>query len=146
MVLIQITRKASRKSNIDEIVFIQNHPNGQKMLAKCWLVQIEHFFRIHIKQYSHFQRVTTKQEYTHFQSLYQTDTLRELLQTILHTFPNIKQYWHFQRVTGNQYYTVFQSLRQTILTFSESYWQTILHTFQVFILSNTDIFREFLSN
>ena len=28
--LIQITRKAPRKSDIDEIVFIQNHPNGQK--------------------------------------------------------------------------------------------------------------------
>ena len=35
MVLIQVARKASRKSDIGEIVFIQNHPNGQKMLAKC---------------------------------------------------------------------------------------------------------------
>ena len=29
-VLVQITTKASRKSNIDEIAFIQNDPNGQK--------------------------------------------------------------------------------------------------------------------
>ena len=34
IVLIQITRKASTKSDIDEIVFIQNHPNDQKMIAK----------------------------------------------------------------------------------------------------------------
>ena len=27
-VLIQISRKASRKSDIDKIAFIQNHPNG----------------------------------------------------------------------------------------------------------------------
>ena len=59
-VLIQITKKASRKSDIDKIAFIQNHPNCQKMI--CWLDQIKHFFRVHIKQYSHFQRVTTKQE------------------------------------------------------------------------------------
>ena len=32
--LIQITRKASRKSDIDEIAFIQNHPYGQKMITK----------------------------------------------------------------------------------------------------------------
>ena len=35
IVLIQITRKASRKLEIDEIVFIQNHPNGQKVIAEC---------------------------------------------------------------------------------------------------------------
>ena len=34
-VLIQITRKASRKSDIDETAFIQNHPNGQQMITKC---------------------------------------------------------------------------------------------------------------
>ena len=66
----------------------------------------------------------------------------------LHTFPNVKLYWNFQRVTGKQNYTLFQtsnnidifrellanntmhfSKQQTILTFSESYWQTILNTF-----------------
>ena len=34
IVLIQITRKALRKSDIDEIAFMQNHPNGQKMIVK----------------------------------------------------------------------------------------------------------------
>ena len=34
IVLIQSTGKASRKSDIDQIVFIQNHPYGKKMLAK----------------------------------------------------------------------------------------------------------------
>ena len=63
---------------------------------------------------------------------------------ILHTFLNKKQYWRFQRVTGKQYYILFQSLHQTILSFSEIYWQTILHTFPEFISSNPDIFREFL--
>ena len=31
-ILIQIARKASRKSDIDEIALIQNHPNGQKTI------------------------------------------------------------------------------------------------------------------
>ena len=34
----QITGKASIKSDIDKIAFIQNHPNGQKMI-KCKPVQ-----------------------------------------------------------------------------------------------------------
>ena len=33
-VLIQITRKALRKSDIDEIAFIQNHASGQKMITR----------------------------------------------------------------------------------------------------------------
>ena len=37
------------------------------------------------------------------------------------------------------YYTLFQSLHQTIMTFSKSYWQTILQTFPEFISRNTDI-------
>ena len=65
-VLIEIISKASWKSDINEIVFTQNHPNGQTMMTKCEIVEITHFFRFHIKQYSHFQRVTTKQEQTHF--------------------------------------------------------------------------------
>ena len=48
----QITGKASIKSDIDKIAFIQNHPNGQKMITKCKPVQTKHFFRVHIKQYS----------------------------------------------------------------------------------------------
>ena len=50
-VLMQITGKASIKSGKEEIAFIQNHPNGQKMITKCKLVQTKHF-RVHIKQYS----------------------------------------------------------------------------------------------
>ena len=48
--------------------------------------------------------------------------------------------------TGKQYYKLLQISYhyQTILTFSESYWQTILHTFSELISSNTDIFRELL--
>ena len=61
-VLIQITKKVSRKSDVDEITIIQNHPYGQKMIKKQELLQIRHFFRVHIKQYSQLQRVTTKQE------------------------------------------------------------------------------------
>ena len=56
--LIQITRKASRKSDIDEIVFIYNHPNGQKMITKCQLIQMKHFFRIHIKYIHAFPELT----------------------------------------------------------------------------------------
>ena len=49
--------------------------------------------------------------------------------------------------TDEKYYKFFQvSYHQTILTFSESYWLAILHTFLELISSNTDIFREFLSN
>ena len=33
-VLIQITRKASRKSDIHKIAFIQNHLNGQEIITK----------------------------------------------------------------------------------------------------------------
>ena len=40
--------------------------------------------------------------------------------------------------------TTHFSRHQAILKFSESYWQIILHTFQEFISSNTDIFKEFL--
>ena len=32
---LQIAIKASRKSDTDEIAFIQNHPYGQKMIIKC---------------------------------------------------------------------------------------------------------------
>ena len=89
----------------------------------------KHIFRVHIKYYWHFQGVTSKQYYTL-------------------TLPDIKQYWHFQKVTGKQYYKLFQISYhyQTILTFSESYWETILHTFPKFISSNTDNFRELLPN
>ena len=75
-----------------------------------------------------------------------TGTLRKLL-------PNNTT--HFSR--HQAILTFSESYWQTILhTFPEltsnntdtpkSYWQTILHTFPEFIPSNTDIFREFLPN
>ena len=51
--------------------------------------------------------------------------------------------------TAKQYYKHFQISYhyRTILTFSESYWQTtIANTFPKFISNNTDIFKEFFSN
>ena len=50
--------------------------------------------------------------------------------------------------TGKQHHKPFQIFYhyQTILTFSESYWHTILQTVPEFISSNTDIFRELLPN
>ena len=42
--------------------------------------------------------------------------------------------------------TTHFSRHQAILTFSESYWQTVLHTFPELTSNNTDIFREFLAN
>ena len=44
--------------------------------------------------------------------------------------------------------TTHFSRHQTIMTFSKSYWQTILQTFPDFILlaNNTDTFRELLAN
>ena len=117
------------------------------MITKFQLVPTKHFFRVYIKQYSHFQGVTSKQEQTHFQNSYQTlMTLSSYFQTILHTLPHINQYLHFERVTGKQYYTLFQSSYQTILITSESYWQTIVHTFPQLTSNKTDIFRELLAN
>ena len=42
--------------------------------------------------------------------------------------------------------TTHFSRHQAILTFSESYWQTILHTFPELTSNNNDIFRELLGN
>ena len=36
LVLIQIAREDSRKSDIDQIVFNQNHPSGQKMIKNSY--------------------------------------------------------------------------------------------------------------
>ena len=72
----------------------------------------------------HFQRVTTKQYDTLFQTSSNTDIFRELLANNATHFSRayIKQYWRFERVTG-KYYTLFQILDQAILTFSESSFQ-----------------------
>ena len=53
----------------------------------------------------------------------------------------IKKYSHFQTVTTNTFPEFISND-----TFSESCWQKILHTFLEFILTNTDIFRDFLPN
>ena len=107
----------------------------------------KHIFRVHIKHYWHFEGVTRKQYYTLFQTSSNTDIFRELLSNNTTHFSRayIKHNDIF-RVIGKQYYTLFQSLHQTILTFSESYWQTILHTFPELIPSYTDIFGDFLPN
>ena len=66
---------------------------------------------------------------TLFQGLYQTIMIfsESYWQTVLPTF---QIFYHYQ----------------ITLTFSESYWQTTLHTFLEFMLTNIDIFREFLPN
>ena len=96
-------------------------------------------FHVIIKQYWHFQRVSGKQYYTPFESSYQTNTdiFRELL---------ANNTAHLSRASIKQYRKKLQTLKisnqyQTILTFSESYWQAILHTFQEVIASNIHIFR-----
>ena len=79
----------------------------------------------------------------HFQSYWQTilhtfpkltsnntDIFRELLANRTTHFSRVytKQYWHFQRVSFKLNYSkkFFQSSYHTILTLSESYYQTIL--------------------
>ena len=64
-----------------------------------------------------------------------TTLFQSLHQTILNT-----------ELLANNTKNTFPELTSEILTFSESYWQTILHTFPEFIPSNTDVFREFLLN
>ena len=77
-----------------------------------------HFFRFHIKQYWHFNRVTPKRYYTLFQTSNNTDIFRELLVNNTKHFCKvyIKQYWHFQRVPSKLIYgrNFFQSTYQTI--------------------------------
>ena len=102
-------------------------------------------FRVQIKHYQHFEGVTPKEYYTLFHTSSNTDIFRQLLSNNTHfSRAYIKQYSDIFKVTGKQYCTLFQSLHQTILTFSESYWQTTPQTFPEFILSNNDIFRKFL--
>ena len=78
-----------------------------------------------IKKYSHFQIITTNNS-KHVSDFISNNTVSfmELLPNNTTPFPR----------------------HQTILTFSESYWETILHIFPEFISSNSDIFREFLPN
>ena len=80
---------------------------------------IKHLAKIK-KKYSHFQTITTNN------SKHVSDFISNNTDSFMELLPNNAT--HFHR-------------HQTILTFSESYWQTILHTFPEFISSNTDIFR-----
>ena len=77
-----------------------------------------------IRQYWHFQRVTGKQYYTLFQSLYQAIlTFSESsFQTIVKSFSriHITQQWHFQRVTAKQYWLI-QDSYQTVFTLSNNH-------------------------
>ena len=63
---------------------------------------------------------------------------------------HIKHYWYLlERVTFKQYDTLFQSLHKAILIFSElpvtgKQYYTLFQS--LYILSNTDIFRDFLPN
>ena len=101
-VLIQITRKASRKSDIHEVVFFsQSHTNGQKIHA--W------------KPKAYSNKMFDQKNILTFRRL-----LPKITWKIFFIF-HIKQYWRFQEVTTKWYYTLFQSLYQTILTLSESY-------------------------
>ena len=99
----------------------------------------KHIFRVHIKQYWHFQGVTPKQYYTLFQTSKSTDLSRELRQTILYTFPELtsNKTDFFKRVTDKQYYTLFQSFYQVT---GKQYCTHFIPS------NNTNIFRELLAN
>ena len=109
------------------------------------LTLLESYYQTSVNTFSKFisniEGGTPKQYCTLFQTSSNTDIFRELLSTVLHTFPElISSNTDIFRVTGKQY------LYQIILTFSVSYWQIIRHTFPEFIPSNIDIFRDFLPN
>ena len=118
----------------------------------------KHFFRFHIKQYWHFNRVTPKRYYTLFQTSNNTDISRELLVNNTTHFCKvyIKQYWHFQRVPSKLIYgrNFFQSTYQTIshnaqyhtiMALSESYYQAILTHWEL-ISNRIHTFTDLLPN
>ena len=121
-VLFQTARKASRKSDIDEMAFIQNYPmiKNDKML-------------------------TSSNTFSEFTSNI-THTCRELLsKNNKHIFPEfISNITGLRELFPNN--TKHFSRHQAILKFSESYCQTILHTFSELTSNNTDISRELLAN
>ena len=75
-----------------------------------------HISRANIKQYWNFQRVTGKQYYKLFQSLYQTI-----------------QYWHFQRVPSK--------LNFSNKIFFQSSCHLTVTIFRELLLNNIDLFR-----
>ena len=78
-----------------------------EFISNSYQTILHTFSRVHIKQFWHFQRVTTKQD---------TFFVR------VHT----KSYWDFRRVTTKQYYTHFSKFISHN-AFSGSYYQIILH-------------------
>ena len=86
-------------------------------------------FRVHMKHYWHFDGVTPKQYQTLFQTPDDIDIFKELLANNDTHFSRvyIKQYWNFLRVPSKLNYSenFFQSLYHTILTLSDSCYQTI---------------------
>ena len=73
-----------------------------------------------------------------------TGTLRKLLQQYYTLFRISSNTDIFQELLPNN--TTHFSRHQAIQTFSESYWQTILHTFPELTSNNNDIFRELLAS
>ena len=91
----ELQGKASRKSDIGEIVFLIS---AILMVKKYMDENLKHTVKKHlakkIKKYSHFQTITTNNSKHFF------------------TF-HIKQYWHFHWVTPKQYYTFLQTSNNT---------------------------------
>ena len=73
-----------------------------------------------------------------------TGTLRKLLQQYYILFQISSNTDIFQELLPNN--TTHFSRHQAILTFSESYWQTILHNFPELTSNNNDIFTELLAS
>ena len=144
-VLIQVTRKASWKSDIDEIPFTENYPNGQKMIPK-WLTSLNETLFQSSYQTLLALWVTPKQYYILFQTSINPDIFRSYWQTIPH-FSRVytKQYWHFQRVPSKWNYSrkFFQSSYHTIPTLSESYYQTT-QTYLALVSNSIHTFTELL--
>ena len=80
---------------------------------------------MNFKQQSHFQGGTTNREYINKFS----EFIWNITGTFMELLPNSTK--HFSR-------------HQTILIFSKSYWQIMIHIFPEFISSNTEIFWGFL--
>ena len=79
-----------------------------------------------------------------------TDNFRELLANNTTNFSRfhiiIKQYWHFQKVPSKSNYSknFLRSSYHTIMTLSESYYQTIPTTYSELISNSIHTFTELL--
>ena len=153
---VELQGKASRKSDMDKIVFNQRYPNGQIIhawkpktyskktfgqknkkvftLSDDYYQQQQTLFRFHFKQYWHFYWVTPKQNYTLFQTSNNTDIFRELLvnNTTRFSIVYIKQYWHFQRVSSKL--TIVKNFFRVYISHNN-------HTFRALLSNNVGLFR-----